>query len=153
MKLHQETLFSEFREFEQMELEFFVEPGTDDKWLKYWVDKRLEWWIEQGIQKDNIKQINIKKEELSHYSKETVDIMYSFPHGEEELEGIANRTDFDLGSHTKNQKDFNITSKVIKNENSTTKLGVQNPDNKKWYIPYVIEPSAGVDRGVFSFIK
>jgi len=141
------------REFEQMELEFFVEPGTDDKWLKYWVDKRAEWWIEQGIEKDKIKKIEVPKEELSHYSKATVDIMYSFPHGEEELEGIANRMDFDLGSHTKNQGDFNIISKVIKNKKSTTKLSIQNPDNKKWYIPYVIEPSAGVDRGVLALLN
>ena len=73
------------------------------------------------------------------------DIMYSFPHGKEELEGIANRTDFDLGSHTKNQKDYNISSDVKKNEHSTTKLGVQNLKEKTSYIPYVIEPSAGVN--------
>ena len=79
--------------------------------------------------------------------------MYNFPHGEEELEGIANRSDFDLGSHTKNQQDFSINSKVIKNDKSTTKLGVQNLDDKKWYIPHVIEPSAGVDRGVLAILN
>ena len=97
--------------------------------------------------------LNVKKEELSHYSKATIDLMYNFSHGEEELEGIANRTDFDLGSHTKNQKDFNITSKVILNESSTTKLGVQKLGENKHYIPYVIEPSAGVDRGVLALLN
>ena len=79
--------------------------------------------------------------------------MYEFPHGKEELEGIANRTDFDLGSHTKNQKDYNISSDVKKNDNSTTKLGVQNLEEKTSYIPYVIEPSAGVDRGLLAILN
>ena len=141
------------REFEQMELEFFVEPGTDDKWHEYWIKKRIDWWIDQGISKNKLKKINVKNKDLSHYSKATTDIMYDFPHGEEELEGIANRTDFDLGSHTKNQKDFSISAQVINNENSTTKLGVQNLENNKWFIPYVIEPSAGVDRGVLALLN
>ena len=141
------------REFEQMELEFFVEPGTDDKWHEYWVDKRINWWIDQGISKKNIKKLEVDQKELAHYSKKTVDINYLFPHGEEELEGIANRTDFDLGSHTKNQDDFNINSKVMKNNSSTTKLAVQNLEDKKWYIPFVIEPSAGVDRGVLALLN
>ena len=98
------------REFEQMELEFFVEPGSDNDWHKYWVDIRYNWWIDQGIDKTRIETLEVQKEELSHYSKSTVDIMYSFPHGKEELEGIANRTDFDLGSHTKNQEEFKITA-------------------------------------------
>ena len=79
--------------------------------------------------------------------------MYDFPHGKEELEGIANRTDFDLGSHTKNQKDFDIAANVKKNEHSTTKLGVQNLEEKTSFIPYVIEPSAGVDRGVLAILN
>ncbi len=141
------------REFEQMELEFFVEPGTDTNWHDYWIKQRFDWWINQGINKKNLEILEVDKNELSHYSNKTVDIMYTFPHGKEELEGIANRTDFDLGSHTKNQKDFNINSKVIKNEKSTTKLGVQNIVNKEWYIPYVIEPSAGVDRGVLAILN
>ena len=126
------------REFEQMELEFFVEPGTDDKWHEYWVDKRINWWIDQGISKENLKTLEVDQKELAHYSKKTVDINYLFPHGEEELEGIANRTDFDLGSHTKNQDDFKINAKVMKNNSSTTKLAVQNLEDKKWYIPFVI---------------
>jgi glycyl-tRNA synthetase len=141
------------REFEQMELEFFVKPGSDDKWHKYWVDKRMEWWKTQGVSKEHLYPIEVEKTELSHYSKATVDIMYEFPHGKEELEGIANRTDFDLGSHTKNQKEYNITSDVKKNEQSTTKLGVQNLEEKTSYIPYVIEPSAGVDRGLLAILN
>ena len=141
------------REFEQMELEFFVEPGFDDKWHKYWVNSRYNWWVDQGIDKKMLELYEVKKDELSHYSKATVDIMYSFPHGKEELEGIANRTDFDLGSHTKNQEDFNISSKVMKNKKSTTKLAVQNLANKSWFIPYVIEPSAGVERGVLALLN
>ena len=141
------------REFEQMELEFFVTPGTDDKWHKYWIDNRLEWWILQGINKNKLKLLTIPSKELAHYSKATIDIMYEFPHGEEELEGIANRTDFDLGSHTKNQKEFSLTSNVLKNNTSTTKLSVQNLEEKQAYIPYVIEPSAGVDRGVLAVLN
>jgi glycyl-tRNA synthetase len=141
------------REFEQMELEFFVKPGSDDEWHKYWVDKRIKWWEAQGVSKKNLFPVDVEQSELSHYSKATVDIMYEFPHGKEELEGIANRTDFDLGSHTKNQKDYNISSDVKKNEHSTTKLGVQNLEEKTSYIPYVIEPSAGVDRGLLAILN
>ena len=141
------------REFEQMELEFFVEPGSDSEWHKYWVDTRYKWWIDQGIDKTRIETLEVQTEELSHYSKSTVDIMYSFPHGKEELEGIANRTDFDLGSHTKNQEEFKITAKVMKNEKSLNKLAIQNLENKKWFVPYVIEPSAGVDRGVLALLN
>ena len=141
------------REFEQMELEFFVEPGLDEKWHDYWVNERVNWWISQGIDKKNLKLEKVEHDELSHYSKATTDILYEFPHGKEELEGIANRTDFDLGSHTKNQEEFNISSKVIKNKKSTSKLAIQNLENKKWFIPYVIEPSAGVDRGVLAILN
>jgi len=141
------------REFEQMELEFFVDPGKDESWHKYWIDSRFNWWINQGIDKKNLELLHIEKSELSHYSKSTVDIMYKFPHGKEELEGIANRTDFDLGSHTKNQEEFDIKAKVMKNDKSTTKLAVLNLENKTWNIPFVIEPSAGVDRGVLAILN
>lgn len=141
------------REFEQMELEFFVDPGTDDDWHKYWVDSRYNWWIDQGIKKENIELYTVEKKELSHYSKATVDIMYKFPHGNEELEGIANRTDFDLGSHTKNQEEFDISAKVMNNKKSTTKLAIHKLEEKKWIIPFVIEPSAGVDRGVLALLN
>ena len=141
------------REFEQMELEYFVKPGTDEEWHKKWVDKRLEWWINQGIPRNKIELQSIVGDELSHYSKSTIDIMYKFPHGLEELEGIANRTDFDLGSHSKNQNEFDISSKVIENKASNSKLAVQDLDTKEWVIPYVIEPSAGVDRGVLAVLN
>ena len=141
------------REFEQMELEFFVKPGTDEKWHQYWLDQRLKWWSKQGIASDKLKLLEVEKEELSHYSKATFDIMYQFPHGLEELEGVANRTDFDLGSHTKNQNDFSIQANVKENKNSTTKLAIQDLEKKEWFIPFVIEPSAGVERGVLAILN
>ena len=141
------------REFEQMELEFFVKPGTDEKWHQYWLDQRLKWWSKQGIASDKLKLLEVEKEELSHYSKATFDIMYQFPHGLEELEGVANRTDFDLGSHTKNQNDFSIQADVKENKNSTTKLAIQDLEKKEWFIPFVIEPSAGVERGVLAILN
>ena len=141
------------REFEQMELEFFVKPGTDEDWFKYWVKERLDWWLEQGIRKDNLEIYDAPEDDLSHYSKATTDLLYKFPHGFEELEGIANRQDFDLGSHTKNQSDFKISAKVIKNVDSTTKLAVQDLETRQFYIPFCIEPSAGVERGVFAILN
>jgi glycyl-tRNA synthetase len=141
------------REFEQMELEFFVRPGTDEDWHKEWVKKRLDWWEKQGVPKDNIELYDVPDDELAHYSKGTIDIMYKFPHGLEELEGIANRTDFDLGSHTKNQDQLNISAKVMPNNNSNTRLAIQDIDSKKWIVPYVIEPSAGVDRGILAIMN
>ena len=141
------------REFEQMELEFFVKPGSDEKWHQYWLDQRLKWWSKQGIASDKLKLLEVEKEELSHYSKATFDIMYQFPHGLEELEGVANRTDFDLGSHTKNQNDFSIQADVQENKNSTTKLAIQDLEKKEWFIPFVIEPSAGVERGVLAILN
>ena len=141
------------REFEQMELEFFVNPGTDEDWHKTWVKKRLDWWEKQGVPKDSIELYDVPDDELAHYSKGTIDIMYKFPHGLEELEGIANRTDFDLGSHTKNQNELNISAKVMPNNNSNTRLAIQDLKSKKWVVPYVIEPSAGVDRGVLAIMN
>ena len=140
------------REFEQMELEFFVEPGEDEKWHKIWVEERLKWWEEQGVNKNNIELLNVDKDELAHYSKATVDLMYKFPHGLEELEGIANRTDFDLGSHSKNQDQLKIKSVTKENKSSNSKLAVQREDNS-WFVPYVIEPSAGVDRGFLAILN
>ena len=141
------------REFEQMELEFFVTPGTDDQWHEAWVNSRLSWWDQQGVSKDNLELYHVPKNELAHYSKATVDIMYKFPHGLEELEGIANRTDFDLGSHSKNQADLNLQSNVLENNESNARLAVQDLETKKWIVPYVIEPSAGVDRGVLAVLN
>ncbi len=141
------------REFEQMELEFFVKPGEDEAWHDTWVAERLKWWGQQGVNENNLQLYHVPANELAHYSKATVDIMYRFPHGLEELEGIANRTDFDLGSHTKNQGDFNIQAKVEPNKDSNAKLVMQDLENKSWTVPYVIEPSAGVDRGVLAVMN
>ena len=141
------------REMEQMELEFFVKPGTDEKWHQFWVKDRLRWWSEQGVSEKKLDLYDVPSKELAHYSKSTVDIMYKFPHGSEELEGIANRTDFDLGSHSKNQTDLAITAKVMKNSSSNAKLAVQDQKTKKWIVPYVIEPAAGVDRGVLAVLN
>ncbi|HJM59642.1 MAG TPA: glycine--tRNA ligase [SAR86 cluster bacterium] len=141
------------REFEQMELEFFVRPGEDEKWHKTWTDLRVDWWEKQGISKDNLELLEVPKDDLAHYSKATVDIMYKYPHGLEELEGIANRTDFDLGSHSRNQSELNLTAKVNKNSDSNAKLAVQDPETKEWLVPYVIEPSAGVERGFLAILN
>ena len=140
------------REFEQMELEYFVKPGEDEKSHKDWVEKRLEWWTEQGVSKDSLELYDVPSDELAHYSKATVDIMYKFPHGLEELEGIANRTDFDLGSHSKDQDQLNLTAKVAENKDSNSKLALQD-ENNKWFVPFVIEPSAGVDRAFLAILN
>ena len=141
------------REFEQMELEYFVRPGVDEEAHESWVQSRVNWWIEQGINSNNLELYKVPQEELAHYSKATVDLMYRFPHGLEELEGIANRTDFDLGSHTKNQEDYKIQAIVETNTESNAKLAIENTEEETWQIPYVIEPSAGVDRGVLAIMN
>ena len=141
------------RELEQMEMEFFVKPGEDEKWHKTWTDLRLAWWKKQGIDKNSLELLNVPKAELAHYSKATIDIMYRYPHGLEELEGIANRTDFDLGSHSRDQSKLGITAKVEKNTKSNAKLAVQDPETKDWVVPYVIEPAAGVERGVLAILN
>ena len=141
------------REFEQMELEFFVQPGEDNLWHDKWIDERSKWWERQGVSKKKIRFLEVPKDELSHYSKRTVDLMYEFPHGEEELEGIANRTDFDLGSHSKNQDQLNIQSKIRKNSDSNSRLAIQDKDSNEWIVPFVIEPSAGVERGVLAILN
>ena len=140
------------REFEQMELEYFVKPGEDEESLNSWVQKRLDWWEKQGVPTDQLELYEVPIDELAHYSKRTVDIMYKFPHGTEELEGIANRTDFDLGSHSKKQDELNIKASVKQNKDSNSRLGAQNDDGD-WFVPYVIEPSAGVERGFLAIIN
>ena len=142
------------REFEQMELEYFVAPGEDEQWHELWIKERLGWWYRQGISADRLKLLEQPTAELSHYSKRTVDILYQFPHGLEELEGIANRTDYDLGSHTKNQDKLSLQAKVRPNNLSNARLAYQPPDNQQqWLVPYVIEPSAGLDRGVLAVLS
>ena len=128
------------REFEQMELEFFVEPGTDEEWHQYWIDHRFEWYTDLGIKAENLRLYEHPKEKLSHYSKRTVDIEYAFGFENSkwgELEGIANRTDYDLGVHM---------------EASGQNLDYYDQANDKRWIPYVIEPSAGLTRSLMAFL-
>lgn len=141
------------REFEQMELEFFVKPGTDMDWLEKWKDIRVNWWIEQGLNRDKINVHRIEESELAHYSKATYDLEYEFPHGLEELEGVANRTDYDLGNHTRYQSELNLSSNVHENKESSAKLALFDDETKKWYVPFVVEPSAGVERGVLAVLS
>ena len=128
------------REFEQMEMEFFVEPGTDDTWHEYWLDQRWNWYVDLGIDPENLRRFEHPAEKLSHYSKRTVDIEYRFGFGGTEfaeLEGIANRTDFDLKTHS---------------EHSGTNLSYLDPATNERYTPYVIEPAAGLTRAVLAFL-
>ena len=140
------------REFEQMELEYFVAPGDDDEAHSSWVQKRLKWWEKQGVPIETIELYEVPTDELAHYSKKTVDLMYKFPHGLEELEGIANRTDFDLGSHSKKQGELNINAKVKLNKDSNSKLTIKN-NGDGMVVPFVIEPSAGVERGMLAVLN
>ncbi len=129
------------REFEQAELEYFVMPGEDEKWHEIWKEARIKWWEEQGLKRENINIYTTPKEDLAHYAKACYDI--------EELEGIANPTDYDLCNHTKAQEEMNLTSHCHPNPDSTQKLCILD-DNNKWVVPFVIEPSMGVDRGVLA---
>jgi glycyl-tRNA synthetase len=141
------------REFEQMELEFFVQPGEDEKWHDYWLEARLKWWESVGVPRSKIKIVDVAKEDLAHYSKRTFDLEYEYPHGHDEVEGIANRTDYDLGNHTKNQSELNIQAKVHENKDSNARLAVQDLEAKKWVVPFVIEPSAGVERAFLAIMN
>lgn len=125
------------REFEQMEIEFFVKPGEDDEWFKYWMQERMNWYQRYEIPKDHIRLRKHTKEELSHYSKGTYDIEYLFPWGWGELEGVANRSDFDLTQHQKY---------------SGKDLTYSDDTDGKSFLPYVIEPSAGADRATLAFL-
>ena len=140
------------REFEQMELEYFVAKGTDEDWHDRWLQIRLDWWQQQGLSQDDLTVLDVPESELSHYSKRTYDLLYKFPHGNEELEGIANRTDFDLGSHSKRNSDLDLDAKVIANLRSNAQLRVRDLEKNQWIVPYVIEPSMGVERGVLAIL-
>ena len=139
------------REFEQMEIEFFVKPGDDETWHSFWVQQRLAWWKAQGLTAARLKLCEQTDDQLAHYAKATVDILYQFPHGFEELEGIANRTDYDLACHTQAQSELTMTAQVSLNRDSTAKLVMQDTPGKP-FLPYVIEPSAGLDRGVLAIL-
>ncbi len=128
------------REFEQMEMEFFVVPGTDEEWHQHWIDERTQWYVDLGIKADNLRHYEHPQEKLSHYSKRTVDIEYRFRFaGSEwgELEGIANRTDFDLSTHSKH---------------SGVDLSYYDQAANERYTPYVIEPAAGLSRSLMTFL-
>jgi len=125
------------REFEQMEIEYFVKPGTDEEWFKFWLEERRNWYLNLGIKKENIRLREHGKEELAHYARVCYDIDYQFPMGWAELEGIANRGDFDLVQHTKH---------------SGKSLEYFDEETKEHFLPYIIEPSAGVDRSVLAFL-
>jgi len=128
------------REFEQMEMEFFVKPGSDEEWHQYWIDTRFDWYVGLGIERDMLRLYEHPKEKLSHYSKRTVDIEYHFGfQGADwaELDGIANRTDFDLRSH---------------GAASGVDLSYFDQESGERWIPYVVEPAAGVDRCVLTFL-
>jgi glycyl-tRNA synthetase len=144
------------REFEQMELEYFVKPGEDEEAFQAWVDAYIEWYERLGISRDNVLLYEVPKDELAHYSKRTVDVYYRFfPEREEgrkqfeELMGIANRTDFDLRAHSK--APVNEEGKRI-NPESTEDLSYFDEASKTRFYPYVIEPSAGVNRSVLAFL-
>ena len=128
------------REFEQMEMEFFVKPGEDEEWHQYWIDERTRWYTDLGIDPANLRHYEHPQEKLSHYSKRTVDIEYRFDFaGSEwgELEGIANRTDFDLSTHAKH---------------SGQDLSYFDQAANERYVPYVIEPAAGLSRSLMTFL-
>ena len=140
------------REFEQAELEFFVKPGEDEKWHEYWKQARIDWWKEQVVTSDRFRVYDQQPDELAHYAKACSDIEYRFPWGYDELEGVANRRDYDLGNHTKCQDEFGLEAHCHENPESTTKLCVRDEENNKWIVPFVIEPSMGVDRAVLAIL-
>ena len=125
------------REFEQMEIEYFVKPGSDQGWLDSWVEKRLSWYVKYGIRRENLRLRRHAEDELAHYARDCYDIEYHFPWGWGELEGIANRTDYDLKSH---------------GEASGEELTYFDEETHERYYPYVIEPSGGVDRAALAFL-
>jgi len=126
------------REFEQQEMEFFVKPGTDDEWFEYWRNQRMTWWRDVlGVRADKLRFRDHAPDELAHYAKAATDVEYQYPFGWQELEGIANRTDFDLGQHSKfSGKD----------------LSYFEEETKERFMPYVIEPAMGVDRCMFTLM-
>ncbi len=154
------------REFEQAELEFFCEPGTDDQWYEHWKEQRCNWYLNLGLKKENLRFRDHEKDELAHYAKACVDVEYRFPFGSgdwQELEGIANRTDYDLRQHQRGMRTLNrwyesgkdltkITLMDEAEDYQSGPLSYFDEEKKKRYIPYVIEPSAGMDRSTLAFL-
>lgn len=124
-------------EFEQMEMEYFVKPGTDEKWLQYWLEQRLNWYTNLGIQKEHVRLRRHEKDELAHYARDCYDVEYLFPMGWAELEGIANRGDFDLMQHSRH---------------SGKEMKYFDEEANEHVVPFAIEPSAGVDRSALAFM-
>ena len=125
------------REFEQMEMEFFVKPGEDDAWYDYWIKTRLQWFLDLGMREENLRLRAHEEQELAHYAKGATDVEYLFPWGWSELEGIANRTDFDLSAHE---------------AASGQKLKYFDQELNEHYWPYVIEPALGADRAALALL-
>ncbi len=119
------------REFEQMEMQYFVKPGTDGEWFDYWKDRRFEWYLKLGLRPEKLRLYQHKDDELAHYARVAYDIQYEFPFGWKELEGIHNRTDFDLSRHI---------------EHSGKDLSYFDEKTREKYVPYIVETSAGLDR-------
>jgi len=130
------------REFEQMEIEYFVKPGEDEAAHQAWIDTRTAWYHKLGMRPENLKMREQDKDELAHYAKRCVDLEYRFPMGWSELEGIANRTDFDLKAHSRGGA----------NPDSVAELRYYDQEAKQHIVPYVIEPSAGADRAALAFL-
>jgi len=154
------------REFEQAEIEFFCEPGTDEKWFEEWKEARFNWYVNLGIKKENLRFREHEKDELAHYAKACVDVEYKFPFGSgdwQELEGIANRTDYDLRQHQRGMRTLNdwfgnkgdlskISLKEEADDYTKGPLSYFDDEKKSRFIPYVIEPSAGIDRSALAFL-
>ena len=137
------------REFEQAEMQYFVNPADDEKYFEYWKATRLAWWTNVlGIPSEKLRFLPHVK--LAHYAKAAVDIEYAFPDGFDEVEGVHNRQDFDLGSHTKAQNEFKLAANVMENKDSTTKLSYSDAQTGENFIPYVIETAMGVNRAMLA---
>jgi glycyl-tRNA synthetase len=135
------------REFDMLEIEYFVYPGTEDEWHDRWLEDRLRWWESIGISRDHLQVYDQRPDELAHYAKRTFDLLYDYPTlGFQEIEGIASRTDFDLGSHSRDQEALGLTAKVSPNNQSTARLTYYDQANNRHIVPFVVEPSMGVGR-------
>lgn len=139
------------REFEQAEMQYFVRPDEDEKYFEMWRAARMAWWVDVlGIPAEKLRFTPHDK--LAHYAKAACDIEYEFPDGFDEVEGIHNRQDFDLGSHTKAQNEFKINANVMENKDSTVKLSYSDPQTGENFIPYVIETAMGVNRAMLAIL-